>query len=155
MPCRFAVGSEAHHWARWAAERIPGCERGWGDCVVMLSWRGDDYCGAVVFHDWQPQNGTMCMSAAGYGAWMSREAIRRAHNYIFNVACCQLAIMQVSENNRAMNRIAERLGYSATYIPRLRGPDEGENIWTLPIETWRASKFAEVKHGKTRRARAA
>lgn len=147
MRYEFCTGDDAFVWSRWAAERITGCERGWDRCVVLRVFNPRTVA-VVVFHDWQPQNGTICMSAAGSGAWMTRRIIRAAHEYMYGTAGCQLAIMQVSEKNRAMNDIARRLGYTAHYIPRLRGPNEGENIWTLPVETWRASKFARVTHGQ-------
>lgn len=154
MRFEYHTGDNALSWSKWAANRIDGCERGWDNCVVLRAFDSQTR-GVVVFHDWQPQNGTICMSAAGNGAWMTRRVIRAAHSYIFDVVCCQLAIMQVSEFNRAMNDIAGRLGYSATYIPRLRGPSEGENIWTMTVEDWRASRFNKVKHGKTQIANAA
>lgn len=101
----------------------------------------DEQIGGVVFHDWNPEAGTMCMSSAGADGWLSRSVLFAMHNYIFNIAGCQLAVLQTSERNTVMQRIARAYGYRDTRIPRLRGRDEDEILWTLTDDDWRNSKF--------------
>ena len=101
----------------------------------------DRTIGGVVFHDWNPEAGVMCMSAAGEPGWLSRPILYAMHRYIFETAGCQLAVMQVSEHNARMRRIGLAYGYTETRIPRLRGRDEAEIIMTLTKEDWRASRF--------------
>jgi RimJ/RimL family protein N-acetyltransferase len=105
----------------------------------------DRTIGGVVFHDWNPDAGVMCMSAAGEPGWLNRSILYAMHNYIFNTAGCQLAVMQVSERNERMRRIGLAYGYTETRIPRLRGRDEAEIVMTLPEEVWRASRFHKGK----------
>ena len=80
-------------------------------------------------------------AAAGNPGWLSRSVLYAMHSYIFNDAGCQLAVMQVSEINKTMNRIARAYGYRDHTIPRLRGPKEAEIIWTLTDDDWRKSRF--------------
>lgn len=127
--------------ARWVADRIKGCGRGWDACVAMRVYRGEETIGGVVFHDWNPEAGTMCMSSAGEPGWLNRSVLHAMHSYIFDVAGCQLAVLQVSERNERMLRIGLAYGYTATRIPRLRGRDEAEIILTLTDDDWRASRF--------------
>ena len=135
--------------ARWVADRIKGCERGWSACVAMRVFT-DRTIGGVVFHDWNPEAGVMCMSAAGEPGWLNRTVLHAMHSYIFDDAGCQLAVMQVSENNARMRRIGLAYGYTETRIPRLRGRDEAEIIMTLTDEDWRASRFhRRLTLGKT------
>ena len=101
------------------------------------NWSGDTLTGAVVFHDWNPEAGVMCMSGAGGKGWYSLGLIYKAHKYIFDDAGCQLAVMQVSEHNDLMRRTAEHFGYEGVRIPRLRGRNEDEIVYTLPEEVWR------------------
>lgn len=95
--------------------------------------------GGVVFHDYNPEAGALCLSAAGKTGWISRKLIRMVHEYIFEH--CQVAVWQVSERNDAMNKVAKRIGYTPHVIPRLRGRDEAEIIWTLTDDDWNRSRF--------------
>ena len=114
--------------------------RGWDACVSMRVFT-DRTIGGVIYHDWNPEAGTMCMSAAGEPGWLSRSVLHAMHAYVFDVAGCQLAVLQVSERNHRMRRIGLAYGYTETRIPRLRGRDEAEMIMTLPDDEWRASRF--------------
>lgn len=103
----------------------------------------EETIGGVVFHDWNPEAGVMCMSAAGQPGWLNRSVLYAMHSYIFDRASCQLAVMQVSENNERMLRIGLAYGYTAHRIPRLRGRNEAEILMTLTEEDWRASRFSK------------
>lgn len=155
-PLRFEFykAKDSGPWAAWVALRIPGCSRGWSNCVALRVYR-DETIGVVLFHDWNPEAGTMCMSGAGGGGWLTRPVLYAMHDYIFNVAGCQMAVMQTAESNKVMRRIALAYGYSEHVIPRLRGRDEAECILTLPDEDWRASRFHRNAHEQTLRTRAA
>ena len=138
----FTVGKQAEAVAGWVAERIEGCERGFGACVAMACIKNDAIIGAVVFHNYCPETGAMEMSAAAdSGDWLNRESLFGMHNYIFNTSGCQIAVMRVSENNTRMCRIARAYGYEGHRIPRLRGRNEAEIIFTLTDDKWRSSKF--------------
>jgi len=54
---------------------------------------------------------------------------------------CQLVVLRVSERNKNMCGIARTFGFSEVYIPRLRGRDEGEVIFSYTDDQWRASKY--------------
>lgn len=134
--------------ARWVAARIPNCSRGWETCVAMRVFRDDETIGGVIFHEWNPEAGTMCMSAAGEPGWLNRAVLHAMHSYIFDAVGCQLAVLQVSEHNARMRRIGLAYGYTETRIPRLRGRNEAECILTLADDDWRASRFHKVNHGQ-------
>lgn len=121
----------------FVAERI--APRGWDvmKTAGLGKWSAQKLVGAVVFHDWNPDAGVMCMSGAGDRGWYSLGLIYKAHRYIFDEAKCQLAVMQVSDRNDLMKRTAEHFGYEGVHIPRLRGRAEGEMIYTLTEERWR------------------
>lgn len=136
----FHTGADAQIVARWVAERIPGCERGFGPCTAMAVRDGDKPLGAVVFHNWCPEAGVIEMSsAADSPRWLTRRSLYAIHSYAFDVA--QLAVMRVAENNERMRRIGRAYGYEEYRIPRLRGRDEAEIIMTLTDDAWRASRF--------------
>ncbi len=133
---------------QWVARSIPGCERGWDKSVTMDVRRDGKRVGAVVYHDYNPEAETMCMSAAGSDGWLTRPVLYAMHAYVFDDAACQLAVLQVAEDNHLMRSIAKRYGYEEFRIPRLRGRDRAEMIMTLTEETWRASRFTRsITHG--------
>lgn len=150
MPYSFHRGGEAQLVAHWVAERIPGCERGFGPCAAMCI--GNPIIAGVVFHNYSPEGGVMEMSAAAESPrWLTRPVLRAMHAYIFEDAACQMAVLRVSERNKRMLRIGEAYGYTPFRIPRLRGRDEAEIILTLTDDQWKASRF----NGKTVCTRAA
>lgn len=104
----------------------------------MVKIVDDRMVGAVVFHDWQPKAGVMCMSSAGERGWLDNRTIYQMHSYVFDQCECQLAVLQVSEFNDLMRRTAEHFGYQGVRVPRLRGRDEDEILYTLTEEAWRA-----------------
>ena len=119
--------------------------RGWDyrNTAGLGSFRGGKLVGATVFHDWNPEAGVMCMSGAGKKGWLTLAHAYKAHRYIFGEAGCQLAVMQVGETNTAMRKAAEKFGYTGHFIPRLRGRDEGEYVYTLTEEDWKAHRFTQ------------
>lgn len=127
--------------------------RGWNvhATVGLGRWSGQKLIGAVIFHDPAPEYGVMCMSGAGEKGWYSLGLLYKAHSYIFNDAGCRLAVMQVSEHNKLMRRTAEHFGYQGTLVPRLRGRDEGEVVYTLSDEEWRSHPLTLRAMEKERR----
>ncbi|WP_226552978.1 GNAT family N-acetyltransferase [Celeribacter naphthalenivorans] len=113
---------------------------GWDSakCAAMAVIRDGKLSGGVVFHDWNPDAQVICMSAAGGRGWLSLDAIYQMHRYCFDDAGAQLSVLQVSEHNSLMRRTAEKFGYSGVTVPRLRGRNEDEVIYTLPEEVWRS-----------------
>jgi len=121
-----------------------GYDRGW-DVIntVSLGIYKPKLIAAVVYHDWAPENGTICMSAAADGPWLDKETLYRMHAYPFEIGC-QAIVLQVSENNDRMLRIARAYGYEITRVPRLRGREEAEMICVLREESWRGGRFTKA-----------
>ncbi len=100
----------------------------------------------VVFHDWQPDAATIEMSVAAISRrWLRPKVIQALARYAFEAAKAQLVVMRTSERNKPACRVAEALGFTAHRIPRLRGHDEAEIIYTFPVEAWAGSRFARSR----------
>ena len=115
--------------AGFVASRLgEGFERGFGPCATLGDVEQDTILAAVIFHNWQPEEGVIEMSAASDNKrWLTR----------------RLAVLRVSERNETMCRIARRFGFLETRIPRLRGRDEAEIIFTLSDDQWNAHRANE------------
>lgn len=133
---------ETQIFSKWAADRLEGCERGWGgDCVTMRVY-GRDLLAVVVFHNWNPESAVIEMSAVSESKrWLSRPVLYAMHDYAFNQAGAQMTVLRVAENNMTMRRIAKAYDYTETLIPRLRGRNEAEAILTLTDDDWARSRF--------------
>lgn len=137
---KFYPAQMAEPAKHWVAQRIPGCERGFGEAAALVV--GSPVVAVVLFHNYSPEAGVMEMSAAAESPrWMTRPVISAMHRYIFEDARCQMAVLRVSENNKRMLRIAERFGYTPYRIPRLRGRHEAEVVLTLSDDDWKVSRF--------------
>ncbi len=120
-----------------------GFNRGWdNDRSVSLGVYDDGLKAVVVYHDYNPEAGTISMSSASVSKkWLNRDVLYHMHSYPFDQIGCQAVLLQVSENNDVMLRIAKAYGYEMFRIPRLRGRDEAEMICVLSEEVWRKSTF--------------
>lgn len=134
--------------AAWVAAHIPGCERGFDKPVAIGVIENERLIGGTVFHNWNPEAGAIEMSSAGTSArWLSRKMLKAIFGYVFDQIGCQIVVMRVSERNARMVDIAERFGFSGALIPRLRGRDEAEWIFTLTDDQWRQHPLARSMNG--------
>jgi len=123
----------------------------WGEaeCLQNYCTMGiydeDRLVAGTVFHNWQPESGVIELtSATTTKRWLTKPVIRAMFKLPFDILGCQLAVLRVSERNEAMVRIARDFGFTEAYVPRLRGRDEGEFIFSFSDDQWRASRFYEV-----------
>jgi RimJ/RimL family protein N-acetyltransferase len=128
-------------------------ERMWGRAelidlgTAVAVTRGVEIIGGVVFHDWQPDFGTLELSAAGSGPWLTRRAIREIARYVFGRMKAQAAVLNTSERNFMARGIAAKLGGVEYRIPRLRGRNEAQITCVVTAEAWRTTRFEGKNHG--------
>ena len=130
--------------AAFVAARIKAA-RGFGDCAAVAWVDGDELVAGTVYHNWYPEHGTIELSsAAKHPRWLTRKSLRQMFDYPFNQLGCQMVVLRVGEHNARMRNIARRFGFAETVIPRMRGRDEADCIYTLTVEQWREK---EAKYG--------
>jgi len=61
--------------------------------------------------------------------------------YVFEAAKCQMAVARIDETNAPARKLWLGLGASEYVIPRLRGPQTAEAIYTLTDDQWSRSRF--------------
>lgn len=137
--------------SRWASSRIWGrnkTETLPGPNVCMGVMAGADLIAVMVYHNYDPGAGVIEISGAATSKrWLTRPVLAEMFRYPFETAGCQLVVMRVSAD-KAQNRLGRMLlayGFARVLIPRLRGRDEGEWIYTLTDDAWRSNKFNEVQ----------
>jgi len=96
----------------------------------------------TLYHNWHPEDGVIEMTSySSSKKWLTRRVIRCMFEGPFVSLGCQLVVLRVSELNKNMCGIARSFGFTEVYIPRLRGRDEGEFIFSYTDDQWRASKY--------------
>ncbi|WP_325347066.1 GNAT family protein [Xylophilus sp.] len=136
--------------ASFVASHIPGCERGFTNFTTMGVVEGDRLIAGVVFHNWNPESAVIELSAAALSKrWLNRSVLTSLFSYPFDQLACQMVILRVAEQNKSMCRIAQAYGFTPYRIPRLRGRDEAEIVFTLTDDAWRSSRFhkRQVRNG--------
>lgn len=120
-------------------------EPGQFECFsTMAVLDGGTLIAGVVYTDWQPDAGTIEMSAGAKDArWFQAHIIRAAFAFPFDLLGAQMTIWSVSERNERMCSIARRLGCDEVFVPRLRGRDEGVYLFTMTDDAWRESAIAK------------
>ena len=121
---------------------IPGCERGFGPCKALGIQNDDQLVGGVVYHNWNPESEVIEMSAAATTPrWLTRPVLHGIFSYPFDQIGVQLIVLRVSEHDKRLASILKRYGFESVSVPRLRGRDEAEIIYTLTDEKWRSNSF--------------
>lgn len=110
-------------------------------CAIGVTNKGD-LIGGTAFHNYYPKEGVIEMTSASIDSrWLSRRMVQTIFAYVFDFLQCQMVIMRVSEHNTVMVNIAGRFGFAGYLIPRLRGKNEAEWLFTLTDDQWRESPF--------------
>ena len=138
----------------WGADIVPfvvamcGLARDFGECrTAGVFDKNDQLAAGLVFHEWNPDGGTMELSAAACNpAWTQRDVLREAFGYVFSH--CQMAVARTSVENRPVRRLWKAFGASEFVIPRLLGRHADGVIYTLTDDAWNSSKFMRQNNGK-------
>lgn len=96
---------------------------------------------AIIMHNWHPSEGVIEITAAGFGPWQSRRVINEVFGLCFDTMQCQLVVMRVGADDERTIRNSRKLGFTGYLIPRLRGRNSDEWIFTLTEEAWQASRL--------------
>lgn len=125
--------------ADFVATRIDGCERGFADFTTMGVSQNDTLVAGVVFHNYAPEAEVIELSAAATSKrWLTRPVLKAMFGYPLDEIGCQMVVLRVCEHNTGMAAIAGRFGFISHRIPRLRGRNAAEIIFTLTDDEWRA-----------------
>jgi len=109
--------------------------------MAVLSPSGELIAG-TVYHNWHPNEGVIELSSFSISKrWLTRPVIRAMFALPFVRLGCQLVVLRVSERNKSMCEIARTFGFTEVYIPRLRGRDHGEFIFSFTDDQWAVSKY--------------
>ena len=142
--------------AAWCAAQI-GFSRVWEHCKALAVFDGSALIAVVIYHNWDPEAGVIEISAAATSKrWLTRKVLHEIFAYPFERLEYQMVVARVSPNNqtksgRGTTRIFRSFGFDEYRIPRLRGRDEDEIIFTLTDDQWR-SKTMEKACGKSAKA---
>lgn len=112
----------------------------------MAVFDGDKLIGGTLFHNWHPDEGVIELTSFSKDKrWLTKDVIRCMFSTPFVCLGCQLVVLRVSEKNDNMIGIARKFGFTETFIPRLRGRDEGEHIFSYTDDQWKASPYNEAR----------
>lgn len=129
--------------ANFVSQLLFNDARGFGNCRAIGVVDSDGkLIGGVVYHNWQPEAGTIEMSsAATTPRWLGRLVLHAIFAYPFEIAGCQMALMRVSARNTRLHRQFNSLGLRRQTIPRLYGRAEDGIIFTLTDDDWSTWRF--------------
>lgn len=110
-------------------------------CSLTITRNGQPICG-ILYHNYQPDTGVVEMSIHSTSPrWMTRETVSKAMAVAYDQIGCQMAVARVSERNERAAQMLRGIGFTGYLIPRLRGRDEDEWVFTLTDDDWRASRL--------------
>lgn len=137
------AGDVQEQLALWCTRQI-GLPRMFDHYRTMGVFDGEKLIAVMVYHNWQPECGVIEISGAATDKrWLTRPALYEMFAYPFDRLEYQLVVMRVSQNNqmangRGLQRMLKSYGFNEYRIPRLRGRDEDEIIFTLTDDQWRS-----------------
>lgn len=127
--------------AGFVCDRIGERPVGWECGTVMLVGNAGRIVAGVLFHNWQPENGVVQISAASDSKrWLTRQILKEMFAYAFETMGAQ-AVVACMDAGRRLVRIFEAYGFKKYEIPRLRGRDRAEAIMVLGDDEWKSNGF--------------
>ena len=128
--------------ADWCARQI-GLPRPFARPYVTLGvFNGENLIAVIVFNEWNPEAKVIEFHGAGTSPrWLARHVLREMFAYPFERLGCQMVVTRNSSRNTRLHRQLSAYGFQSFLIPRLRGRDDDEIIWTLTDDEWRANGF--------------
>jgi len=139
----WALTGQNEAVAQWVANHPPfDPKRGFGACTAIGWVKDDKLIAGSVYSNYDPVAAVIEISSASIDPrWLTSETINLMFSYPFDQLGCQMVVLRVSEKNDRMRRIANKFGFDEYLIPRLRGKDEADCIYTLTDDQWHASRF--------------
>lgn len=139
----------------WCAAQI-GLKNGFEPPYTTMGvFHNKTLIAVILWNNFQRDAGVIEFHGASIDRrWLTRETLWAMFSYPFFQLGCQLVVTRNSERNvmgngRGLPRFLTSYGFNKFRIPRLRGRDEGENIWTLTDDDWLANGFhKENAHGQ-------
>lgn len=133
--------------AAWIAEHIPHA-RGRGLAGGFRSigiWQdGVGPIAGMAFHNWDPEAGTMHITAAAITPrWLTRETIRIMGQFPFVQCRCQMVEQHQPADNEHLLAQLVRAGYDLIWRPRMYGRNRDGVIATLTYEQWVSSPICQ------------
>lgn len=130
--------------SNFVSRLIWGDERDFGPHSSMGVYEDGTLIAGTVYHNWHESTGVMELSSASTSRrWLQPKVINAMFSFPFDLMDAQMVVLRVSERNKTMVSIAARFGFEGVLIPRLRGRDEAEWIFTLTDEAWRETPVAK------------
>ena len=135
--------------AAWVAAHIPGCERGFDKPVSIGVVENERLIGGTVFHNYQPEAGTIELTAASDDPrWLTRKILAEIFGYAFGQVGVQAVMMRADPANTRLARICKAYGFTRHELPHMRGRGKAEAIYILTDDAWRGNGFhKENAHG--------
>lgn len=112
------------------------------DYCSMAVFENGELIAGTLYHNYYQKSGVVELSSASINRrWLTKPVINAMFFLPFIRLGCQICVLRVSERNENMIGIARKFGFSEVYIPRLRGRDEGEFVFSLTDDAWSASPY--------------
>ena len=126
--------------ARWVAEHIDGCGRGFGKCRAFGVVSKGQLIAGVVFHNWSPESETIEISCAATSPkWAARRIVTELFEYPFNF--CRLATARFSEKNTRVEKLWRAFGADLIALPNVRADGVAEMVALLSQSQFKKSRL--------------
>lgn len=109
-------------------------------CTMAVTDRAE-VIAAIVYHNYEPDFGTVEMSAgASTRRWMSKAVLSDILDFPFDKLDCRCIVARHDEDATHLRRMWASVGAEEHIIPHVRA-GKGEAVSVLTHEAWLASKF--------------
>lgn len=121
--------------AAWVGARLPGGDRGFGECAAIGVEHDGRLVAGVVFNNWSPEGRTIELTAASETRrWLTRPVLRAVFGYAF--AFCDVVLARTDAGNGHIRDMATRWGALEAVIPHGRGLGRDEAVLILTRDEW-------------------
>ena len=133
-------GEDYRQAERFLSNQVWGRDVKLSPGTALTVWDGS-LRAVCLFHEWDQDAGTVEITAAATGPWMTRAVISDMAGFAFGQLGCQAVILRTGAENRKVCRMASAAGFKRYDIPRLRGRDSAGVIFILGDDEWRQHRL--------------
>jgi RimJ/RimL family protein N-acetyltransferase len=126
--------------------RVWGKTDQFGPCGSLGIIKKGVVIAVVVFHNWQPDDGTIELSAAADDPrWLTRTVIRQIMSICFEQHGCQQVFTRQAVDNERAIKIYRYMKFTEILLPNMRGKGKDEILMLLTKDEWDSHFMNEAK----------
>lgn len=110
-------------------------------CAMVIS-KNKTVIACIIFTNYNSDYGVIEINGGAITRnWLNRNIIKKMADFVFGYLGCQSVYARCCADNKKLDRMFHSAGFKRTDLPRLRGREMAESVYTLSDDDWQNNKL--------------